>query len=699
MRTVARTVAVGVIGLSGALGLAPAVASAACPNEPFRTGRSASLPDCRAYELVTPEVLARTQDLTFSGLQHAAPSSDGEHLLLLSPSTLEPNPDVAGTTAVFSRTPLGWAIKSAVSAGAGEANMQPRLVSPDLSQLAFVSFVSRNNEELQRAPQRLEAGPVGGPYRLVAEVPAASTFFEAANTGAGAVPAFSRVLLSSSDDQLLPPGPERSAAEEALPGAQNLYQWSEGRLSLLNMNATGKLVSPCGAALGHESDVGEARHTVSADGAIIFFTTALAGSGCPVPTRLWMRTAGGPEPVEVSAPQEVVLQPSERRDVTYLDATADGSAVFFTTSEALTPDAPHTGSLNLYVYRTGAPAGQRLRFIATGYLAAFQGDRPGPNGHSFVLSEDGSSAYYADEAGRFHRYDMATGETTPALRVVQSATGEPIYTTPDGEYLVVPALTVEGQPQTGHVQLYRYDNRDGSVICVSCGEGVASADIGSVIEPLLGFGQGPGDAFIASLDDGVPALIQASEDGQEVFFQTTSRLVAQDRNPVAFDPSSIDGFLGLDVYEWEADGAGACRVSGGCVYLLSGGEETGQSVFLGASRDGSNVFLATAAPLLPWATPEFTNIYDARVDGGFPRPPARAECLACQGVGSPSPSFAPAASATFAGAGNPPLPSTGVSVTPKPKPRPRSRCRRSLRRNKHGRCVRAAHKSGRGHAR
>ena len=187
-------------------------------------------------------------------------------------------------------------------------------------------------------------------------------------------------------------------------------------------------------------------------------------------------------------------------------------------------------------------------------------------------------------------------------------------------------------------------------------------------------------------------MTEISENGQEVFFQTTAQLVPQDTNSTEYDFSGIDTSPGLDVYEWEADGTGGCELAQGCTYLLSSGEASGPSHFIDASANGRDVFFESPAQLVPQATPEFPNIYDARIDGGFVPPTGAPECLSCQGVGSPPPLFSPAASVTFAGAGNP----AERIVEEKPKQKKRKKAHGKRRRGKSK--AAAGHRKKAGHA-
>ncbi len=630
--------------LVGFAGTAPATAHA-CMNEEFRTGRSAGLPDCRAYELVTPANLGRTQDLAFTHDEATLVTSNGDTLVLRSFVPFGPSPSVVGARVIFSRTPTAWQLKSVVPPEASEHEIEMELFSPDLSQVAFRSETALN--AITRSPNiAFEAGPVGGPYALVASVPREEA--EEVTQLAGGSADFGHVLLDSTDRALsLSSATEEAAAKQTDSGAENLYEWSGGHLRLVNIRQNGSLINPCGARLGAPSTGGtgsnETVNAVSQDGSTVFFTAPAAfhasssEPGCNEPERLYMRVNGG-EPVEVSAPEPgVKLGPSGIQSVRYNYATPDGSKVFFNTNTPLTAD--DTSKANkLFEYDAEEPEGERLRRIATG-VPEQDGEGIGQSEFKgFFFSEDGGVVYEFLSPDNVHQ-DVYRDDTSNSERGLiaelfrPGVSGARSYVTPNGEFLLIDARLEEGK----HEELFRYDHADGSVICVTCGAGVVPATEGQVLSGL------EGEKAIFTEDD-QPAVAQISEDGQEVFFQTTARLTPQDRNSTNVE--------GLDVYEWEANGTGGCSLPLGCTYLISAGETSGPSYFLGMSSDGSNVFFSSATQLVPNATPEFTNIYDARVGGGFVPERRLSPCLSCQGIGSPPPLFSPGASLAFAGAGN-----------------------------------------------
>ncbi len=661
------------VSVLGTASGAPA-AGGPCPNAKFRVGHSAGLPDCRAYELVTPASLGRTQALTFTGgATKAAASGDGEAVALETIVPLEPNAStpssVGGARAVFSRnSKVGWEMKSLVPSGASGYAFEPRLFSPDLSQVAFESSPGDLNLGPAARSQyiTLEVGQVGGPYTDVATTP-----WQAETSFVGASADFSDVLFTSLEHAECPRrarprsgcelplsgAEEEAAVKETDSGAPDLYDWTEGGLRLVNA-WNGRLVNRCGATLG-AGILGQGQNfgtvnAVASDGATIFFTAPYGGTasepGCTEPARLYMRVNGG-EPVEVAKPEEPGVEVGTVSNplsvVRYNYATPDGSEVFFNTEMALTSD--DSSKVNkLFEYDADEPEGRRLKRIASGVpMESGVGIR---ESEGFFFSEDGSTVYAVSGSSgvqEITRYDTSTGESTHVAHIKASSEFKRSYSTPSGEFFLFPSTEVENEPRgAGHEELYRYSHADGSVICVTCGTGPGPApeqgmDVGIVFGTTLSF------------PDALPQVTEISENGQEVFFQTTAQLVPQDTNSTKYEFGAVNKAPGLDVYEWEADGTGGCELAQGCTYLLSSGEASGPSHFIDASANGRDVFFESPAQLVPQATPEFPNIYDARVNGGFAPPSGAPECLSCQGVGSPPPLFSSPASTTFAGAGNP----------------------------------------------
>jgi hypothetical protein len=103
----------------------------------------------------------------------------------------------------------------------------------------------------------------------------------------------------------------------------------------------------------------------------------------------------------------------------------------------------------------------------------------------------------------------------------------------------------------------------------------------------------------------------------------------------------------MDVYQWHE----------GALSLISTGDSPRYTEFTGAGADGKDVFIASREALVGFDDPVYRDrdIYDARIEGGFPEPPARAppcEGEACRGAAPAARPATGAGSAAFRGPGN-----------------------------------------------
>jgi NHL repeat-containing protein len=174
-------------------------------------------------------------------------------------------------------------------------------------------------------------------------------------------------------------------------------------------------------------------------------------------------------------------------------------------------------------------------------------------------------------------------------------------------------------------------------------------------------------------------------DGQRLIFEAADALVPDDTNGR------------LDVYQWERAGVGSCEESettfsetaGGCIDLISSGQGLADSEIVDVSQTaaGADVFFNTLEGLVPQDY-GLRDIYDARIGGGFPPPPPPP--IDCEGETCQNPPPAPerrvGATATNFGPGN---------MTQKPKKK--QGCPKGKHKVKKGgksRCV--ANKKGKG---
>ena len=649
---------------------APAPEASSCPNEASRKGPSAALPDCRAYEQVTPVDKGGAEDIfpTGGGVEGAGAGSigetseDGDQYLLDTDATLGEGGGGGGKNSyVFSRGPGGWATASAVAPGLGVQSLVPELFDPaDLSNIGVLAYVGSQGAETdeERAHDYL-VGPAGGPYATVDHKAGEQETAEMVGGSAD----LSHVVLATEHQQLAPGDSSQD------PGSKALYEWVGGRYSLVNVNTSGSLVSLCGAVLGEGFGDGGSYRAVSSDGSKIFFTapdpyvgqyggretgcwggkeewggTTESGTRLVDPPQLYMRL-DGTSTVDVSAPAPDAKE-STPYPALYVGASADGEKVFFLSEGELTADA--TGhSIELYEYDT-------LTSTLTRVSRGDSGTVEGKVAAVPSISSDGSAVYFTAEGQlapgapegqvNLYRYDTNSGVTTYIAGPISEGDYESDhigywyaqmwytgnaqvralfpkanwYATANGQYLAF----VSGQNLTGEgkgKEVYLYSAASNTLVCASC--------------DATGAGQVSDAEFARSAyqapSDTSPRPV--SEDGGYVFFDASDVLV----------PGALAGVL--HVYEWHD----------GKISLISAGGDPSDSFFVGSSADGSNVFIGTHSQLVAQDADQAADLYDARIDGGFEglAPPA-CTGTGCQGVPEAPPIFATPASVTFAGIGN-----------------------------------------------
>ena len=320
--------------------------------------------------------------------------------------------------------------------------------------------------------------------------------------------------------------------------------------------------------------------------------------------------------------------------------TGDSRHVIFDTTSKLLPGDTNEGP-DLYLYSDGpdpAHENNNLTLITdTGDVPGFQDTEISTvvgssddasriyystnKSGSFMLWENGVSTEVADGASIFNfdeSYAFAATAANPGGARVSS----------DGRYLAYLDWGAGGTKA-----IYLYDAERETLRCVSCpSQGEPSGE--ATIAPNAT------NIFPSTYVNGLRPRFLAA-DGR-VFFSTSEPLVHQDTNGVG------------DAYQYDP--------ATGDVTLLSSGTGTTNSAFVDASPSGNDVFIATRQKLVGTDRDTFVDIYDVRVDGGYPEPrsvPAPCEGEACQPPGTTPPTAASVAS-TASGPGN--LKTTG----PKP---------------------------------
>jgi hypothetical protein len=652
-----------------------------CPNDLLRTGPSAKLPDCRAYEQVTPTDKFGSD--AFGSLYSVEASSAGDGITSFSLAGFPGGEGFQEANVLQSRftggkwstsglnTPPSYGDEANVLAWTPDLRLSFTAAASSEDGFGGASLVMRDSAD----GARTVLIPLGAEYRGF--------------TLGGAFGGDSKVVFGAEGSVPVTSGPV-SGQEE---GDVYLYDRVTGELTLAGLLPNSACGSPpCVPAEGSKLPAAfglyvQDGHVVSPSGDVYFIDRetdqlylrrdAAAGPGAStVPVSASERTDcadhdpcnGTPEP-----------DPAGTFASTFMGATPDGSHAFFKSRQKLTDNSAATaGAEDLYRFDAGAPEGQRLADLVPGaklvgvlgysddgshvYFAAnadldaagqaASGDCAGTAGGTF----SGSCSVYLWQAEGAGTCATAGGCVSFVARIDADDDGfdwagagreiKSSRVSADGRSLVFRSrrqLTAYDNHGPHCVEnglylvagscpeFYRYDAESGQLSCLTCDPtGAPPAGTPDLKNPDMFHAPASHSGYEAQ-----PFLSRnLSPDGNRFFFQSTDKLVPADVNGEASCPSSYKGMVRLgagpscrDVYEWEAPGTpgGSCTINsnahssanGGCIYLLSTGTGPYPSYLADVSDSGDTAFIFSRQQLVPSDEDTQEDIYAVKVDGGL----------------------------------------------------------------------------------
>ncbi|MGA8744428.1 MAG: hypothetical protein WB507_01010 [Solirubrobacterales bacterium] len=619
-----------------------------CPNSIVRQqNESEYLPDCRSYELVSPEETGAVEltNSEFTADPYATNPPRFAFVGFLGGINGTEPTNSGDDTYVATRTSIGWKTHLVGVRGFEGQASGPLFASPDFSK--FLNFDEPPFFEGQPQPPHnipytwdSEGNPLGRLPANFESVPKAEE-----NLGAyQPSPDLNHLAFSSSNIAFT------SEGLTTPPGSAYDYNVATETTTLISKKANGENIeqepgntsatkeeilfpgdNPEYGGYGYGSMAPPYHPGVSTDGSHILMSTASAPynhfNEPPKPTRLYMRVN-----------DLVTYEVSQGHDVNYVGMTADGTKVFFTSPERLTSEDTDN-SVDLYMW---SEAGNKLTLVSKGGEGA-EGSGNSDECNATWVSGCGirplETQHYTDnsiagESGEIYFYSPEQLDKTKGVPNQQNlyvyrdgspqfvATLSPIggeegpvtrvQVSPDGSHAAfVTSSQVTSYNNAGMAEMYSYDPSQGLVVCVSC------------------------------RPDGLPPTVNVeaskmglfmSNDGR-TFFSTEDPLVPTDTNEAQDVYEYVEGRPQLIT---PGTGTSQSHLGG-----YGGSGNKGSEGLAGVSADGVNVYFSTRDILVPQnKNGPFLAFYDARTDGGFLYEPPLAPCEAadeCHGAGNSTP--------------------------------------------------------------